>query len=117
MPLQVPVCSVREGFDSVQRAAFIDVHRTVTDNVPYMPRFTSTGFTKASVPADLYQKLLDARQAALDADEMVRELDPTAGVINFQAAVENKELGQSKMLYINRYVERTLKPSENINLR
>ena len=106
--MQVPFCSLREGFDSLQRDTFINMRQVVTENVPYIPRFTRHGFTKTKLPVQLYRKVLLARQASLQADDIVSEqeapLPPLPGVINYHAGVENRQLGQSKMVFLNRCV-------------
>ena len=100
--LQIGVCSLREGFNNVQRDTYLYYVKQVDKNIPYIPVFTKQGFWKSKIPHHLFVDILEARSKALEDGKVFEEIPPAAGVINYQVVVENLQREQSKVLKLNR---------------
>ena len=99
---KIGICSLKEGFEDIQRDTYIRFFRSMDENIPYIPKFTKTGFWKTKIPEDLNQDILEARKQALEEGKVYEETSPQPGTINYQTIVENPVEEQSMVLKLNR---------------
>ena len=99
---KIGVCSLKEGFNDIQRDTYLRFFRAMDENIPYIPKFTKQGFWKTKIPEHLYLDILEMRAKALQEDRMFEESSPSPGTINYQAIVENPVEEQSMVIKLNR---------------
>ena len=99
---KIGLCSLKEGFEDLQRDTYIRFFRSMDENIPYIPKFTDRGFWKTKIPEHLYRDILEAREKALEEGKIFEETSPQPGTINYQAIVENPVEEQSMVLKLNR---------------
>lgn len=99
---KIGVCSLKEGFNDIQRDTYLRFFRAMDENIPYIPKFTKQGFWKTKIPEHLYLDILEMRAKAPQEDRMFEESSPSPGTINYQAIVENPVEEQSMVIKLNR---------------